>query len=100
MQMLEDRRTKMHQGLDELSVGVKRLKGYAEAIGQQLEEQNKLIDQQNKKADRVNSNVVTLNKKLHKTLTEVRTTEKICVHAILIFILLGLLSYMWQMFTS
>jgi len=90
----------MDQALDRLSVGVQQLHQNAKTINEELKVQKELLEQTEVKVTHVTAELITLNKKLKKTIKEVEK-DKICIYVICFLLLLGLGGAIyWQISSS
>jgi hypothetical protein len=79
----------MDQALDRISAGVTVLHHQAVQINQELKVQNVLLEETQEKVEKVQTKLVTLNKRLKKTIKEVQK-DKMCIYVICFVLLLGL----------
>lgn len=77
------------QHLDRLSAGVQVLQQNATQINQELKVQSRLLDETETKVDKVHTDLVTVNKKLSKTLKSVKK-DKLCIYLVCFILLFGL----------
>ena len=89
----------MDQALDRLSVGVQDLHQNAKQINDELKVQKVLLEETEEKVTHVTTELVTLNKKLKKTIKEVEK-DKICIYVICLLLCLGLAGAIYWQITS
>lgn len=84
---------------DEMLEGARRLRGIAEGINTELEAQEMIINDIEKQMDKVDSKFKVSNKALKKLVRETGGTSRWCVILVLFLILLGLVGYMFNLFS-
>jgi hypothetical protein len=91
---------KIDRELDEVSKGVAQLHQIALDMQDELKTQNVLIDDLTKKMTDANVHLYHLNKKMKKTLDEVRKGDRFIMDIILICVILGIGGYLYQEFNK
>jgi len=84
---------------DEMLDGVKRIRGIAEGIGNELEAQELMINDIDKQMDKVNDKFKVSNKQLKALVRATGGTSRWCVLLFLFIILIALIGYMFNLFT-
>ncbi|XP_038902168.1 syntaxin-71-like [Benincasa hispida] len=92
----EMRKMKQDQGLDVISEGLDMLKNLAHDMNEELDRQVPLIDEIDAKVDKVTNEMKNTNVRLKETLYEVRTSQNFCIDIILLCIILGIASYLYN----
>ncbi|KAF5447148.1 hypothetical protein F2P56_032718 [Juglans regia] len=95
-QEYEMRKMKQDQGLDIISEGLDTLKNLAQDMNEELDRQVPLIDEIDTKADRVTSEIRNTNVRLKKSLTQLRSSRNFLIDIVLLFIILGIASYLYN----
>jgi len=95
-QEYEMRKMKQDQGLDMISDGLYTLKNLAQDMNEELDRQVPLVDEIDAKADRVTSDMRNANMRLKKTLTQLRSSRNFCIDIILLCVILGIISYLYN----
>ncbi|KAG6681813.1 hypothetical protein I3842_13G108200 [Carya illinoinensis] len=96
-QEYEMRKMKQDQGLDIISEGLDTLKNLAQDMNEELDRQVPLIDEIDTKADRVTSEIRNTNVRLKKTLTQLRSSRNFLIDIVLLCIILGIASYLYNL---
>ncbi|XP_004487132.1 syntaxin-71-like [Cicer arietinum] len=92
----EMRKMKQDEGLDIISEGLDTLKNLAHDMNEELDRQVPLMDEIDTKVDKVTSDVRNTNLRLKKTLTELRSSRNFCIDIILLCVLLGIVTYLYN----
>lgn len=95
-QEYEMRKMKQDQGLDFISEGLDTLKDLANDMNEELDRQVPLVDEIDTKVDKVTSEIRNTNVRLKKTLNEVRSSRNFCIDIILLCVILGIVSYLYN----
>ncbi|XP_057954811.1 syntaxin-71-like [Malania oleifera] len=95
-QEYEMRKMKQDQGLDFISEGLDTLKDLAHDMNEELDRQVPLMDEIDTKVDRTTSELKNTNVRLKDTLTKMRTSRNFCIDIILLCIILGIVSYLYN----
>ncbi|KAK9279892.1 hypothetical protein L1049_013575 [Liquidambar formosana] len=95
-QEYEMRKMKQDQGLDFISEGLDTLKDLAHDMNEELDKQVPLTAEMDSKVDRVTSDLKNTNARLKKTLTQLRSSRNFCVDIILLCVILGIVSYLYN----
>ncbi|XP_008463931.1 syntaxin-71 isoform X2 [Cucumis melo] len=92
----EMRKMKQDQGLDVISEGLDMLKNLAHDMNEELDRQVPLIEEIDSKVDKVTDEIKNTNVRLKETLYEVRTSQNFCIDIILLCVILGIASYLYN----
>ncbi|PSR86608.1 Syntaxin-71 like [Actinidia chinensis var. chinensis] len=92
----EMRKMKQDQGLDIISEGLDTLKNLAHDMNEELDRQVPLIDEIDTKVDKATTDLKYNNVRLKETLNKVRSSRNFCVDIILLCIILGIASYLYN----
>ncbi|KAI9076191.1 hypothetical protein K1719_041889 [Acacia pycnantha] len=92
----EMRKMKQDEGLDIISDGLGTLKNLALDMNEEMDRQVPLIDEIGTKVDKASSDLRNNNTRLRKTLNEVRSSRNLCIDIILLCVLLGIFSYIYN----
>ncbi|KAJ4726004.1 Syntaxin-71 like [Melia azedarach] len=95
-QEYEMRKIKQDQGLDIISEGLDTLKNLANDMNEELDKQVPLVDEIDTKVDKATSDLKNTNVRLKETLFQVRSSRNFCIDIILLCIILGIVSYLYQ----
>ncbi|XP_024026366.1 syntaxin-71 isoform X1 [Morus notabilis] len=95
-QEYEMRKMKQDQGLDFISEGLDALKNLAHDMNEELDRQVPLVDEIDTKVDKVTSDIKNTNVRLKQTLNQVRSSRNFCIDIILLCIILGIVSYLYN----
>ncbi|KAL9413084.1 hypothetical protein AB3S75_041706 [Citrus x aurantiifolia] len=95
-QEYEMRKMKQDQGLDVISEGLDTLKNLALDMNEELDRQVPLIDEIDTKVDKATSDLKNNNVRLKETLLQVRSSRNFCIDIILLCVILGIASYLYQ----
>ncbi|XP_022140640.1 syntaxin-71-like [Momordica charantia] len=95
-QEYEMRKMKQDQGLDIISEGLDMLKDLAHEMNEELDRQVPLIDEIDAKVDKVTNEIKNTNVRLKETLYEVRSSQNFCIDIILLCVILGIASYLYN----
>ncbi|TYK14303.1 syntaxin-71 isoform X2 [Cucumis melo var. makuwa] len=88
---------KMKQAcLDVISEGLDMLKNLAHDMNEELDRQVPLIEEIDSKVDKVTDEIKNTNVRLKETLYEVRTSQNFCIDIILLCVILGIASYLYN----
>eukprot|EP00743_Colponemidia_sp_Colp-15_P007957 GILK01008618.1.p1 GENE.GILK01008618.1~~GILK01008618.1.p1 ORF type:complete len:307 (-),score=56.54 GILK01008618.1:97-951(-) len=87
----------IEQELDEISRGVRHLGEIAKAINETVDKQHYMIDELDHKTERTTDHLVNINKRMKKTLEEIRAADKFIVDIVLIVIFLALVGYLYSL---
>nr|XP_027086447.1 syntaxin-71-like isoform X1 [Coffea arabica]XP_027107111.1 syntaxin-71-like [Coffea arabica] len=96
----EMRKLKQDQGLDVISEGLDTLKNLAQDMNEELDRQVPLIDEIDTKVDKATSELKNTNVKLKHKITEIRSSQNMCIDIILLCILLGIAAYLYNILTN
>lgn len=95
-QEYEMRKMKQDEGLDFISEGLDTLKNLAHDMNEELDRQVPLIDEIDTKVDRVTSELTNTNVRLKQTLNQLRSSRNFCIDIILLCVILGIASYLYN----
>ncbi|KAJ7947789.1 syntaxin-71-like [Quillaja saponaria] len=90
------RKMKQDQGLDIISEGLDTLKNLAHDMNEELDRQVPLMDEIDTKVDMASSDLKNANVRLKDTLTQLRSSRNFCIDIILLCVLLGIASYLYN----
>ncbi|XP_062082035.1 syntaxin-71-like isoform X1 [Humulus lupulus] len=90
------RKMKQDQGLDFISEGLDTLKNLAHDMSEELDNQVPLVDEIDTKVDKATSDIKNTNVRLKQTLNQVRSSHNFCIDIILLCIILGIVSYLYN----
>ncbi|CAN0905047.1 SYP72 [Linum grandiflorum] len=85
------------EGLDVISEGLDTLKNLAHDMGEEMDRQVPLMDEIDTKVDKANSELRNTNVKLKQTLTSMRSSRNFCIDIILLCVILGIASYIYNL---
>eukprot|EP01111_Echinosteliopsis_oligospora_P002336 TRINITY_DN1343_c0_g1_i1.p1 TRINITY_DN1343_c0_g1~~TRINITY_DN1343_c0_g1_i1.p1 ORF type:complete len:265 (-),score=87.82 TRINITY_DN1343_c0_g1_i1:101-895(-) len=85
-----------HQ-LDQISVGVGRLKEIGLEMGKEVELQGQMLDNLDEHVEKVNVQLENINIRLRKTLDSIRKGDRFIVDIILLCLILGIGGYIYKM---
>ncbi|KAG7013902.1 Syntaxin-71, partial [Cucurbita argyrosperma subsp. argyrosperma] len=94
------RKMKQDEGLDVISEGLDMLKNLAHDMNEELDRQVPLIDEIDSKVDKVTNEMKNTNVRLKQTLNEVRSSQNFCIDIILLCIILGIASYLYNILSG
>ncbi|KAI4322242.1 hypothetical protein L6164_021953 [Bauhinia variegata] len=92
----EMRKMKQDEGLDIISEGLDTLKNLTQDMNEELDRQVPLMDEIDTKVDKATSDIRNTNVRLKKTITELRSSRNFCIDIILLCVLLGIASYLYN----
>ncbi|KAA8550420.1 hypothetical protein F0562_002104 [Nyssa sinensis] len=92
----EMRKMKQDQGLDIISEGLDTLKNLAHDMNEELDRQVPLIDEIDTKVDKATADLKRTNVRLKETVTKIRSSQNFCIDIILLCIILGIASYLYN----
>ncbi|PON80407.1 t-SNARE [Trema orientale] len=95
-QEYEMRKMKQDQGLDFISSGLDTLRNLAHEMNEELDRQVPLVDEIDTKVDKVTSDIKNTNVRLKQTLNQVRSSRNFCIDIVLLCIILGIVSYLYN----
>ncbi|KAI3983630.1 hypothetical protein MKX01_000642 [Papaver californicum] len=95
-QEYEMRKIKQDEGLDIISQGLNTLKDMAHDMNEELDRQVPLIDEIDTKVDRATSDLRNTNVRLKQTINQIRSSRNIIIDIILLCIILGIASYLYN----
>ncbi|KAL3829171.1 hypothetical protein ACJIZ3_017973 [Penstemon smallii] len=95
-QEYEMRKMKQDQGLDVISEGLDLLKNLAKDMNEELDKQVPLVDEIETKVDKSSAELRNTNVRLKTTLTKVRSSQNFCIDIILLCIILGIATYLYN----
>jgi len=95
-QEYEMRKIKQDQGLDIISEGLDTLKNLAADMNRELDRQVPLIDEIDTKVDRATTDLKNTNVRLKETIFKIRSSRNFCLDIILLCIILGIASYLYN----
>eukprot|EP00257_Ricinus_communis_P008589 XP_002526376.2 syntaxin-72 [Ricinus communis] len=95
-QEYEMRKLKQDQGLDIISEGLDTLKNLAQDMNEELDRQVPLIDEIDTKVDKATSDLKNTNVRLKQTLVQIRSSRNFCIDIILLCVILGVASYIYN----
>ncbi|KMT20439.1 hypothetical protein BVRB_1g004330 [Beta vulgaris subsp. vulgaris] len=95
-QEYEMRKMKQDEGLDFIAEGLDTLKDMAEAMNEELDRQEPLMDEMDTKADRAASDLKSTNVRLKDTLNQLRSSRNFCLDIILLSLILGIAAYLYN----
>lgn len=84
----EDAKGKQDQVLDDISKGLSQLKNMGQAMTEELDRQDPLVNGIEDRIDKVNNSMISNNSKLKNTVYKMRSSRRICIDIVLILILL------------
>eukprot|EP01086_Lenisia_limosa_P005967 TRINITY_DN2398_c0_g2_i1.p1 TRINITY_DN2398_c0_g2~~TRINITY_DN2398_c0_g2_i1.p1 ORF type:complete len:284 (+),score=61.06 TRINITY_DN2398_c0_g2_i1:36-887(+) len=87
----------IEQELDDVSVGVQRLKHLAVDMKQELDHQDNLIEDIEGGMEKTERELKNLNKRMKKTLNRVRKGDKFLMDLVMLCIILGIAAYIYRM---
>lgn len=90
------RKMKQDEGLDIISEGLETLKNIALDMTEELDRQVPLMDEIDTKVDKATSDIKRTNVRLKKTITEIRSSRNFCIDIILLCVILGIASYIYN----
>ncbi|KAF9668986.1 hypothetical protein SADUNF_Sadunf14G0060500 [Salix dunnii] len=89
--------TCIDQGLDVIAEGLDALKNMAHDMNEELDRQVPLMDEIDDKVDRATSDLKTTNVRLKDTVNKMRSSRNFCIDIILLVIILGIASYLYNL---
>ncbi|XVE79068.1 hypothetical protein DITRI_Ditri14bG0028100 [Diplodiscus trichospermus] len=95
-QEYEMRKMKQDEGLDIISEGLDTLKNIALDMNEEMDRQVPLMDEIETKVDKTTSDIRRTNVRLKKTVTEIRSSRNFCIDIILMCVILGIVSYIYN----
>ncbi|KAK4791080.1 hypothetical protein SAY86_031493 [Trapa natans] len=95
-QEYEMRKMKQDQGLDFISEGLDTLKELARDMNEELDRQVPLMDEIETKTDKATADIKNTNVRLKKTLFEIRSSRNFFIDIILLCLILGIASYLYN----
>ncbi|KAI4355108.1 hypothetical protein L6164_003912 [Bauhinia variegata] len=95
-QEYEMRKIKQDQDLDVIAEGLHTLKNMAHDVNEELDRQAPLIDEIDDKVEKANSDLKNTNVRLRDTVTKLRSSRNFCIDIILLVIILGIASYLYN----
>ncbi|XP_017982959.1 PREDICTED: syntaxin-72 [Theobroma cacao] len=95
-QEYEMRKMKQDEGLDIISEGLNALKNIARDMNEELDRQVPLMDEIDTKVDKATSDIKRTNVRLKKTVTEIRSSRNFCIDIILLCVILGIASSLYN----
>ncbi|XP_010520358.1 PREDICTED: syntaxin-72 [Tarenaya hassleriana] len=95
-QEYEIRKKKQDEGLDVISEGLEALKNLAHDMNEELDKQIPLMDEIETKADKAASDLKNTNVRLKQNLTKMRSSRNFCLDIILLCVILGIVSYIYN----
>ncbi|XP_021278565.1 syntaxin-71-like isoform X2 [Herrania umbratica] len=95
-QEYEMRKMKQDEGLDIISEGLTTLKNIARDMNEELDRQVPLMDEIDTKVDKATSDIKRTNVRLKKTVTEIRSSRNFCIDMILLCVILGIASSLYN----
>ncbi|XP_052174089.1 syntaxin-71-like isoform X2 [Diospyros lotus] len=93
----EMRKIKQDQGLDIISDGLDTLKNLAHDMNEELDRQVPLVDEIETKVDKATADLKNTNVRLKETITQLRSTRNFFIDIILLCVLLGIASYLYNL---
>ncbi|XP_050215265.1 syntaxin-72 [Mercurialis annua] len=95
-QEYEMRKLKQDEGLDVISDGLDMLKNLAHDMNEEMDRQVPLIDEIDTKVDKATSDLKNTNVRLKQTLIQIRSSRNFCIDIILLCVILGVASYLYN----
>ncbi|KNA09234.1 hypothetical protein SOVF_155460 isoform B [Spinacia oleracea] len=95
-QEYEMRKIKQDEGLDFIAEGLYTLKDMAQAMNEEIDRQEPLMDEMDKKADKATSDLKNTNVRLKDTVTKLRSSRNFCLDIILLCVILGIAAYLYK----
>ncbi|XAR60459.1 hypothetical protein NMG60_11033856 [Bertholletia excelsa] len=92
----EMRKMKQDQGLEVISEGLDTLKNLALDMNEELDRQVPLMDEMETKVDKATADLKNTNVKMKRTLTQIRSSRNFCIDIILLCVILGIASYLYN----
>lgn len=92
----EMRKMKQDEGLDFISDGLDTLKNLASDMNEELDRQVPLMDEIDTKVDKASSDLKSTNVRLKETLYQVRSSRNFIIDIVLICVILGIVSYLYN----
>lgn len=89
-------RMKQDEGLHVISEGLDTLKDLAHDMNEELDRQVPLIDELDTKVDRAASQLKNTNVRLKDTVNQLRSSRNCCIDLILLCVILGIFSYLYN----
>ncbi|KAH7542602.1 hypothetical protein FEM48_Zijuj02G0091500 [Ziziphus jujuba var. spinosa] len=86
----------LEQGLDIISEGLDTLKNLAHDMNEELDRQVPLMDDIDTKVDRATADLKNTNVRLKETINRVRSSRNFCIDIILLCVILGIASYLYN----
>eukprot|EP00267_Zea_mays_P044970 XP_020397201.1 syntaxin-71-like [Zea mays] len=100
MKQTEFRWDVQDEGLDFVSQGLDTLKNLAEDMNQELDRQVPLIDEIDTKVDKASLEIRRTNVRLRQTVNQFRSTRNFTIDIILICIILGIATYLYNILSQ
>ncbi|KAG7564548.1 Target SNARE coiled-coil homology domain [Arabidopsis suecica] len=95
-QEYEMRRKKQDEGLDVISEGLDALKNLARDMNEELDKQVPLMEEMETKVDGATSDLKNTNVRLKKQLVQMRSSRNFCIDIVLLCVILGIVSYIYN----
>nr|XP_017249141.1 PREDICTED: syntaxin-71-like [Daucus carota subsp. sativus] len=92
----ETRKKKQEEGLDVISEGLDTLKNLANDMNEELDKQVPLIDDIETKVDQNSAALKSTNVRLKEQLDQLRSSRNFCMDIILLCVILGIASYLYD----
>ncbi|RKO94094.1 hypothetical protein BDK51DRAFT_18899, partial [Blyttiomyces helicus] len=99
LKAIQERDKAINQDLEDIGVGVAKLKEMAQNMGQELDKQTEMLDNIERGVDTALDHVDNLNVKLKKTLDGMMKGDRFMVNCILLCVLLALVAFVASQFT-
>ncbi|KNA09233.1 hypothetical protein SOVF_155460 isoform A [Spinacia oleracea] len=68
----------------------------AQAMNEEIDRQEPLMDEMDKKADKATSDLKNTNVRLKDTVTKLRSSRNFCLDIILLCVILGIAAYLYK----
>lgn len=95
-QEYEMRKMKQDEGLDIIAEGLDTLKHMAQAMNEEIDRQEPLMDEMDEKADKATSDLKNTNVRLKDTVNKLRSSRNFCLDIILLSVILGIAAYLYN----
>ncbi|XP_010425954.1 PREDICTED: syntaxin-72-like [Camelina sativa] len=95
-QEYEMRKKKQDEGLDVISEGLDVLKNLARDMNEELDKQVPLMEEMETKVDGATSDLKNTNVRLKKQLVQMRSSRNFCIDIVLLCVILGIVSYIYN----
>mmetsp|Transcript_33638 Transcript_33638/g.79844 ORF Transcript_33638/g.79844 Transcript_33638/m.79844 type:complete len:286 (-) Transcript_33638:56-913(-) len=89
-------REKQDKTLDEIAERLGQLKEMGEAMGEELDRQDPLVNNLELQVDRINEDMSSNNKKLKNTVHKIRSGRRVCIDIVLVLVLLMVLYWIYS----